>query len=327
MSTHEKQTFFATYDWAKNWQDLPWAHEHPTLFLAEICQQRGPGRALDIGCGAGTDSVYLAKRGWEVTALDFMPKALQYTQARAKDAGVTVTPVEADITAWSPPAPFDLVLDHGLLHNMDPVRYPAYRQTVLDSIADEGDFVLLHWHPRYPGQPGGRMGPRRVGREDILTFFAPELQERFFAREEFEDLPDLVGGGMSQAYYWLKRNRAESHPLELIEQIRATFRRHQVDIDSALATAADKAVKAKVAAPDLLSRLVGPGRLGLSHQPPSPGEAETLVKRWSAAAGQDAQATLNLFTLFTASDFGDLCGRAPKCPQCEVRICKRLRYR
>jgi len=48
----------------------------PTLFLAEIGQRRKPGRALDIGCGAGTDSVYLAKKVWDVTSLDFMPKAL-----------------------------------------------------------------------------------------------------------------------------------------------------------------------------------------------------------------------------------------------------------
>ncbi len=48
MTTHEKDTFFGTYDWAKGWEDLPWAHEEPTLFLAEICRRREPGKALDI---------------------------------------------------------------------------------------------------------------------------------------------------------------------------------------------------------------------------------------------------------------------------------------
>jgi SAM-dependent methyltransferase len=327
MTTHEKKTFFATYDWAKSWQDLPWAHEEPTLFLAEICERRKPGRALDIGCGAGTDSVYLARKGWDVTSLDFMPKALEFTQSRAREAGVTVRPVEADITEWAVPEPFDLVLDHGLLHNMDPVRYPAYRERVLQSIADDGDFVLLHWHPRYPGQPSGRMGPLRVSREDILKFFAPDLQERFFAREEFEDLPDLVGGGMSQAYFWLRRNRAHSHPEALVEQVRATFRRNKVDADAVLAAAGDAPVKAKVAATDLLAKLVGPGRFGISHVPVSPGDAEALLKAWAERAGQNPRMVANLFTLFTASDHGDLCGAVPKCGQCEVRTCKRLRYR
>lgn len=326
-NTPEMTTFLATYDWARTWQDLPWAHAEPTLFLAEICDRRKPGRALDIGCGAGTDSVYLARRGWDVTALDFMPKALAFTGARAKDAGVTVTPVEADITQWEAPHLFDLVLDHGLLHNLDPVRHPAYRQRVLQALGEDGDLVLLHWHPRYPGQPSGRMGPRRVAREDLLAFFAPELQERFFAREEFEDLPDIVGGGMSQAVYWLRRNRAHFHPAELLAQLRSTFERNDVAVHAALTAAGAGPVKARVAAPDLLARLVGPGRLGLSHRLVSPAEAEVVVRDWAETVGEDPQAVINLLTLFTAADFGDLCGTMPKCPKCSVRLCKRLRYR
>ena len=116
MSTHELKTFLGTYEWAGSWQDLPWAHDEPTLFLAEICRRRPPGKALDIGCGAGTDSVFLAQQGWEVTSLDFVPKALEFTQQRAADAGVSVTAVEADITTWEPPHEYDIVLDHGLLH-------------------------------------------------------------------------------------------------------------------------------------------------------------------------------------------------------------------
>jgi len=109
MSTHEKDTFTATYDWAKGWQDLPWSHDEPTMFLAEITRRRGPGKALDIGCGAGTDSLFLAQQGWEVTSLDFMPKALEFTQQRAEAAGVSVHCVEADITEWEPTDQFDLV--------------------------------------------------------------------------------------------------------------------------------------------------------------------------------------------------------------------------
>ena len=327
MSTHEKKTFYATYEWAKTWHDLPWAHGEPTLFLAEICERRKPGRVLDIGCGAGTDSVYLAKRGWDVTSLDFMPKAFELTQGRAKEAGVSVTLVEADITEWVVPKPFDLVLDHGLLHNMNPLRYRAYRERVLDAIADDGDFVLLHWHPRYPGQPSGRMGPLRASREDLLKFFAPDLQERFFAREEFEDLPELVGGGMSQAYFWLRRNRAHSHPTELVDQVRATFQRNGMDVDAILAKAGDAPVNAKVASTDLLAKLVGPGRFGLSHAQLSPGDADALLKSWAERAGQNPRTVANLFTLFTSSEHGDLCGAVPKCAQCEVHICKRLRYR
>jgi SAM-dependent methyltransferase len=326
MTTHEKSTFFATYDWAKSWHDLPWAHEQPTLFLAEICQQRGIGRALDIGCGAGTDSVFLAKQGWDVTALDFMPKALAYTQSRAKSAGVSVRPLEADITEWEPDGRYDLVLDHGLLHNMDPVRYPAYRERVLRALADDGDFVLLHWHPRFPGQGNGRMGPTRVAREDIQEFFAPDLQERFFAREEFEDLPDMVGGGMSQAYYWFRRNQSWQKPPELVAQVRATLKRHGVDVERLLAAAGDSRV---ADLPDaLLARIVGPGRLGITHRAPEAGRAADVVRAWAEHGQLEPGIVSRLLAIFASDQHGKVCtAAAPKCSECEVSFCKRLRYR
>jgi SAM-dependent methyltransferase len=327
MATDELKTFMATYDWAKTWRDLPWAHDEATLFLAELCAKRKPGRALDIGCGAGTDSVYLAQRGWAVTALDFIPKALEFTAARAREAGVAVTPVQADITTWQADEPYDLVLDHGLLHNLDPLRHAAYRQTVLQALAGAGDFILLHWHPRFPGQGNGRMGPRRVAREDILSFFAPELQERFYAREEFEDLPDIVGGGMTQAYYWFRRNQAQHQPAALIAQVEATLQRHKVDAASLLAAAGDAPVAARLVAPDLLSRLVGPGRIGISHQSLEPAAAAQRLREWSTQAGLDPHHVEQLFRLFMSADHGDICGTAPKCTQCEVRFCKRLRER
>lgn len=318
MTTHEKKTFFATYDWAKSWRDLPWSHEEPTLFLAQVCQERKPGRALDIGCGAGTDSVFLARQGWDVTALDFMPKALEYTVQRAKEAGVNVTPVEADVAEWQVPNGYDLVLDHGLLHNMDPLRHAAYRERLIATIGENADFVLLHWHPRFQGQANGKMGPRRVSRADIEAFFAPELQLRFFALEEFEDLPDMVGGGMSQAFYWFRRNQAHSRPAELLEQIRATLHKHSIDSRKPVGGSVPGA---------LLARIVGPGRLGISHRTVEAGEALPALRAWAERSGHDPREVENLIGIFAGEKLGNICTTAPKCGECGVHICKRLRYR
>lgn len=323
MSTHEKETFLQTYDWAGNWQALPWAHAEPTLFLAEVCREKAPGKALDIGCGAGTDSVFLAGQGWDVTSLDFMPKALEYTQQRAREAGVTVTPVEADITDWEPPQQYDLVLDHGLLHNMDPVRFPAYRECLLKALAADGTFVLLHWHPLFPGQASGDVGPTRRNREEIKTFFAPELQERFFAREEFEDLPEMVGRGMTQAYYQFRRNHAEAQPAELIAQINATLANHGVDADAALA-AGDAPTDVS---DELLARIVGPGRLGISHVVPDAPDAAAVLATWAQRSGLDIGPVAALIRLFASGQQGNICINDAKCTECAVKFCKRLRYR
>lgn len=326
MTTHEKDTFFGTYDWAKSWQDLPWSHKEPTLFLAEICRRRGPGKALDIGCGAGTDSLFLAQQGWDVTSLDFMPKALEYTQQRATEAGVSVTPVEADITDWEPPHKYDLVLDHGLLHNMDPVRYAAYRECVLQALADDGEFVLLHWHPLYEGQANGKMGPTRVNRKDIKAFFAPELQERFFAREEFEDLTSLVGGGMVQAYYWFRPNQACLKPAELLEQIRATLLKHGIDYEALISAAGEGQVESSVS-DELICIMLGPGRFGIHHVQPGPTEAQQILESFAKSVGERVLYIKNLLRIFGASEHANICVPDARCDVCEVTFCKRLRYR
>ena len=326
MSTHEQETFLQTYDWVKSWQELPWSHQEPTLFLAEICQERKTGKALDIGCGAGTDSVFLASQGWDVTSLDFMEKALDYTQQRAAEAGCSVTPVVADITTWDPPEQYDLVLDHGLLHNMDPVRYPAYRERIMKALAPDGDFCLLHWHPLYEGQAQGENGPTRTPREDIKAFFAPEFQERYFAREEFEDLPDFVGRGMCQAYYLFRRNKAELHPQEMIEQVKATLKRHDVDFEGMIQDAGDTLIDAAVS-DELMACIVGPGRLGITHRIPEAADAAGKLSAWAERTGQDARYVENLLRVFASEQHGNVCIKNAKCTECDVKFCKRLRYR
>ncbi|MGI9290793.1 MAG: class I SAM-dependent methyltransferase [Gammaproteobacteria bacterium] len=317
MSTHEKNTFTATYDWASKWEDLPWSHSEPTLFLSEVCRRREPATALDIGCGGGTDSLFLASQGWDVTALDFIDKALEYTQQRAKDAGLSLTTVEADITTWEPPQQYDLILDHGLLHNMDPERHDAYREVLLKALAPGGEFILLHWHPAYEGQQNGKMGPTRVGRADIKRFFAPELQERYFAREEFEDLTSLVGGAMVQAYYWFRHNKSWLQPAELIAQIEATLARHSVEVTDVSGAVSD----------ELLAIIFGPGRFGYRYDLPEVAEVKDLIAELAERAGKDTDYVGNLLQVFASADHSNICITDARCDVCEVSFCKRLRYR
>ncbi|MEC9375914.1 MAG: class I SAM-dependent methyltransferase [Pseudomonadota bacterium] len=321
MDTHEKETFMSTYDWANEWTTLPWSHAEPTLFLSEICRLRIPGKALDIGCGAGTDSVFLAQQGWDVTSLDFVPKALEFTQQRAEKAGVSVTAVEADITQWEPSTQFDLVLDHGLLHNMDPVRYSAYRDCVLKALAPDADFILLHWHPLFKNQADGKMGPTRVDRKEIKSFFAPELQERFFAREEFEDLTSMVGGGMVQAYYWFRPNQAYHQPTKLLEQIESSLSRHNIDFENLIKTNIPNDVS-----DDLLKVMLGPGRFGIHHEEISDSQIAEILMKFASSAGRKVEHVEKLLKIFASEDAGSICSENARCDVCDVSFCKRLRY-
>lgn len=70
-----------------------------------------PGTALELGSGSGTNAVWLARRGWQTTAVDWSPVGLANGKAKAAEAGVEVEWLERDLFEWSPPArSFDLVV-------------------------------------------------------------------------------------------------------------------------------------------------------------------------------------------------------------------------
>ena len=69
-----------------------------------------PGKALDLGCGIGQNSIWLAERGWTVTAVDISPGAIADARSAAKTAGLRTVFDVADITEWRPASRFDLVV-------------------------------------------------------------------------------------------------------------------------------------------------------------------------------------------------------------------------
>src|SRR5262245_26138954 len=76
-----------------------------------------PCRAVELGCGTGTNAVWLAQCGFDVTAIDISPTAVQRARQRAADAGVAVHFVEADVMALPELGPpFDFLFDRGCYH-------------------------------------------------------------------------------------------------------------------------------------------------------------------------------------------------------------------
>jgi SAM-dependent methyltransferase len=89
--------------------------------------------ALELGCGTGDCSIYLAKHGWKVTAIDFVPKALAKARAKADAAAAPVAFVHADVTQLSRAgigSDFNLIVDNGCLHNMSDGDRDARRAAV-----------------------------------------------------------------------------------------------------------------------------------------------------------------------------------------------------
>lgn len=127
-----------------------------------------PGRALDLGCGTGTNAITLAQHGWFVTGVDF--SSLAISSARRKADWVSgVTFVEGDVTRLRElgvDGPFDLVLDIGCFHSVAPNRRGAYVREVT-RVTRPGSLVLL-----FAFGPWFRLPGSRRTRE-------PEIRRRF----------------------------------------------------------------------------------------------------------------------------------------------------
>ena len=155
---------------------LPWHQEAPPqILVSAVAARNGHGRALDVGCGAGVFSGWMAERGMEVTGIDLFPEAIAMARETARKKGVQPEFVQGNIFAYVPERPFDLVFDSGCLHSLVGGGVDAYRDQLLKWLAPGGDYVLGHWGKRhaFDWRP---IGPRRRSEETLTKLFAPELE-------------------------------------------------------------------------------------------------------------------------------------------------------
>ena len=131
-------------EWDKRYaeQHQLWSGQPNGALVTELVGL-APGRVLDVGCGEGADAVWLARGGWDVTALEVSGIALARGVEHARDAGVTVRFVHAELVeAALPPASFDLVsaMYPALLRTDD----AAAERALLDAVAPGGLLLLVH---------------------------------------------------------------------------------------------------------------------------------------------------------------------------------------
>jgi SAM-dependent methyltransferase len=121
--------------------ELLWTAE-PNRFLVEEIAEMKPGRALDLAAGEGRNAVWLAERGWRVTAVEFADEAVNRGRRIAADRKVDVEWVEADLLQWRPAgAAWDLVLVLYLHLRADDMATVLERAR--DGVAPGGTLLLV----------------------------------------------------------------------------------------------------------------------------------------------------------------------------------------
>jgi SAM-dependent methyltransferase len=152
-----------------------WQRPAPPSELVELVEglsQLRAGRALDLGCGTGTDTIYLATHGWEVTAIDMVPKAVATARRNAAAAGVAPRFIQGDVTRLAELGVGDgylLLLDFGCLHTLPEDQRPAYVTSVSHAAAP-GATLLLYGFRRPP-----KAAPMHAGLtpDEVVQRFGP----------------------------------------------------------------------------------------------------------------------------------------------------------
>ncbi len=111
--------------------------------LIDFIHEHKPGRAIDIGCGTGTNVLTLARGGWQVTGVDFAPRAIQLAKQKAREAGIQAELLVRDVTQLRGiPGPFDLALDIGCFHGIPAEGKSKYLRELERTLAPGGFWLL-----------------------------------------------------------------------------------------------------------------------------------------------------------------------------------------
>lgn len=186
-------------------EPLPWDTGTPDPMLIGMIESRviAPGRTLEIGCGTGTNAIYLAEHGFDVVGIDISPIAIDH--ARAKAHGRCRFETIDFMNAAPRGGPFQFVFDRGCFHTFDEDRErERFAQRVTAELVEGGMWLSLIGSTE--GQPREVGPPRRSARE-IIDAIEPSLEILQLRSGEF-------GVHEEQLKAWLCLSRKRTIPAQ-----------------------------------------------------------------------------------------------------------------
>lgn len=206
-SAEDRARWRATYD-ETPYDKLPWfdPDPDPAVRRAAAAGFFRPGEAiLDIGCGAGSNVLFLARAGFEAHGVDLSPGAVRAAVTRARAADVAMDVRVGDALALDfPEGRFGGLVDIGCFHTVPISRRADYAREVARVVRPKGAFVLSWVAREHVGERGPRHRPS-------LGEVADALEGRFlFARTEFR--PPREADGLAVYEAWLTRRAAPQPP-------------------------------------------------------------------------------------------------------------------
>lgn len=138
----------------------PWDRVLPAELVDIVTRPKAlpPGRALDMGSGKGGKAVYMAQHGWQVTAVENVPAALEEARRRAARAGVTVDFRHGDVTRLDElhlEPGYSLIFDFGCYHGLNRAQRDAYGKGANSVAAADATFLVMGFTRALPPIPSG----------------------------------------------------------------------------------------------------------------------------------------------------------------------------
>jgi SAM-dependent methyltransferase len=182
-SAEDRAAWRSTYE-ETPYDQLPWFEAGPSpqvrLAVEEGFLPKG-GEVLDVGCGAGSNVLFLAQSGYRAHGIDLSPGAVAAARARAAESRLSVDIQEGDVLALSfSAASLDGIVDNGCFHTLPLARREDYAREVHRVLRPEGSLVLS-WVAR---EHTDWRGPRH---RPSLQEVTAALESRFlFTRTGFQ---------------------------------------------------------------------------------------------------------------------------------------------
>jgi len=155
--------------------ELPWDTREPDEHLVALVRSNGaaPGPALEVGCGTGTNALWLAQHGFDVLGVDLSPLAVDRARAKLPVPPSSCRFEVRDFLVDRPTGAFSLVFDRGCFHVFDDAELRArFAAQVAEVLAPDGVWLSLIGSTEGPASD---VGPPRRSARDIVAAIEPAL--------------------------------------------------------------------------------------------------------------------------------------------------------
>jgi len=172
---------------------LPWELGRPRKVLVDLVEKGliPKGKALDICCGAGTNTVYLAEKGFQVTGIDISSKAVEYARKKAEQANVKINfMVQNFLKLPFKDEEFDFVFDMGCFHHVEVEDRNTFIKRISRVLKNDGLYLLICFS--YKNGPAWN----HFTKKQVIHLFS-----RYFEIKEIKHISSVEGDGLKRYFY------------------------------------------------------------------------------------------------------------------------------